>query len=431
MLTHYTPDTSLARYKFSQKLQIVALALAILIVAATLRLLWVEDMEYKTDEQWSFAFTRMVANGEPMPTTGMPTSHGVRHPPGNVWVLVGLSEAFQVQTPTDLGRACQLLNVAAFVLLAWFIVTSVPANEREQWWWGMALAAVNPLALLFHRKIWPPSLAPLFVVLLLIAWWYRDRRFGALVWGGAGMLLGLIHPVGLLLAGGLALWAVLFERQRSCWRWWLAGSFLLVPLYVPWLHYLWTHPGDNIERGGYWMHVAELKFWTRWVTEPLGISLHYSLGADFGDFLQSPWIGAQPTYLMGAAHLVLLVGGVWLGLRGLCQGWHDRADWRRWFADRASPTGFTVAAMLWGFGLLLTFTGLPLYRHYMVLTFPLMYVWLARFALRPGERCGRVLLFALCVAQAIISVGFLHYIHHHSQPIQGDYGTPYSAQGSP
>ena len=73
-------------------------------------------------------------------------------------------------------------------------------------------------------------------------------------------------------------------------------------------------------------------------------------------------------------------------------------------------------------------SGLPLYRHYMVLTFPLMYVWLARLALRPGERGGRAALLALVAAQATISIGFLHYIHVNPRPIRGDYGTPYAAQ---
>ena len=46
----------------------------------------------------------------------------------------------------------------------------------------------------------------------------------------------------------------------------------------------------------------------------------------------------------------------------------------------------------------------------------------------PVERArGRVALAALCVAQALISAGFLGYVHSHPQYL-GEYGTPYAAQ---
>ena len=40
------------------------------------------------------------------------------------------------------------------------------------------------------------------------------------------------------LTGGFALWAALFDRQSTRWRWWMAGSLVgLMPL-LPWLAHL-------------------------------------------------------------------------------------------------------------------------------------------------------------------------------------------------
>jgi hypothetical protein len=70
----------------------------------------------------------------------------------------------------------------------------------------------------------------------------------------------------------------------------------------------------------------------------------------------------------------------------------------------------------------------------MVITFPLMFLWVARLAIaKTGQSCdalrlGRSLLFALCITQFLLSASFLGYIHTNQRFIRGDYGTPYGAQ---
>ena len=77
---------------------------------------------------------------------------------------------------------------------------------------------------------------------------------------------------------------------------------------------------------------------------------------------------------------------------------------------------------------------LPVHRHYMVITFPLMFLWLARAALahrRPLAgtlSTGRAFLVGLCITQFLITASFLGYIHVNQRTIQGDYGMPYAAQ---
>jgi hypothetical protein len=80
-----------------------------------------------------------------------------------------------------------------------------------------------------------------------------------------------------------------------------------------------------------------------------------------------------------------------------------------------------------GFGVLLTFSGLQLYPHYLIVAFPLTYLWLARVSLaRP--RLGRPILAGLFVAYTLLSINLAWYIHaRHGSP-SGDFGVTYSHQ---
>jgi hypothetical protein len=406
------------------------------LAGAALRLLWVEDMEFKGDESWTYERTQHVGRDEPLPWLGQPTSYELRHPGGTVWVFVALGRLFNVHNPTDLCRAIQILNLTAILLLLAFTLWAVPRGEREPWLWAAALVSVNPVAVLFHRKIWQPCVMPFFVMVLVICWWYRDRRAGAFCWGFLGGCLGFLYPAGMFLAAGFALWAVLFDRQRVAWRWWLPGSALGVLPLLPWIRYVFTEMAINPISQRRWDHLLEFKFWMRWLTEPFGFCLDYALGDDFDDFLAYPLVDGQPTYLIGALHVALAVGLVillgWLA----CCLWRDRGQWGGLLVGRESPTAFTQNACLWGFGLVFTASLLPVHRHYMVSTFPLMFLWLARVTLAPRPRrggewiSGRCFLSAVWVAQLLISVGFLCYIHGNQRPIRGDYGLPYGAQHS-
>jgi hypothetical protein len=65
----------------------------------------------------------------------------------------------------------------------------------------------------------------------------------------------------------------------------------------------------------------------------------------------------------------------------------------------------------------------------MIITFPLMFVFVARMALSTWERrTGRRLLATLTIAQAGLTILFLSYIHQLDRPVRGDYGMPYRVQ---
>jgi hypothetical protein len=188
---------------------------------------------------------------------------------------------------------------------------------------------------------------------------------------------------------------------------------------------------------GRWFHLFEFKFWSRWIKEPLGFGLDYVLGDNFEDFLRYPLLDGRPSYLVWLLQWLITVSG---GILLLGAAWR-LCKQRRRLANLAigshSPTAFTQNAALWGFGILLTASGLYVHRHYLAVTFPLQFVWLARLALAQTERLarslnvGRILLLTLCLSQFLLTAHFLEYIHLNQGAKNGDYGLCYGAMQHP
>ncbi|HWG45406.1 MAG TPA: hypothetical protein VN688_21765 [Gemmataceae bacterium] len=404
-----------------------------LIAGAGLRLVWPQDIEYKADEAWTFEHSR---DGD-LPWLGMPSSVDIPNPGMSLWVFVGLQRLSGAEDPPALARAVQCINIAALVLLAVFAFRHVPREEREPWLWAVALVAVNPLAVLFHRKIWPPCVLPLLTLLMLYGWWYRRRRVPAFLWGLVGVCLGQIHMAGFFFAGGFVLWALLFDRpwrQRVAWSSWLLGSVLGALPMLPWMFHLLMQPSGRSLNPHRWVHACELKFWIRWLTEAFGLGIDYTFGPYFRDFQSYPLLGGHPTYLVLLLHGLLVGIGLFLLVRAVVSLGRERGRWRERWIGRASPSAFTQNAALWGFGLLLTLSSFSIHRHYMIVLFPLEFLWVARLALASGDaparslRLGRVLLVCLWFGQFLLSANMLSYIHTRQNLSGTEYGTPYSAQ---
>jgi 4-amino-4-deoxy-L-arabinose transferase-like glycosyltransferase len=382
-------------------------------------------MEYKADEAWTFEHARgtdLVG----VPWLGMPSSVDVPNPGMSLWVFVALRGLSGAHDPPGLARAVQVANCLALVLLAAFAWRR-RGGEREAWLWAAALVAVNPLAVLFHRKLWPPCVLPLLTLAALWGWWHRGRRGPAFVWGLVGACLGQIHMAGFFFAGGFALWAFLFDRRRAAWRAWLAGSLLGALPLVPWAWHLWNHPSGRPVNPERWVHALEGKFWVRWFTESFGLGIDYTLGPHFREFLSWPVVHGRPTWLVGVCHLLIAAGAAALLVRAGVGLVRDRRDLAGRWVGRASPTAFTQSAALWGFGLLLTLSCFSIHRHYMIVLFPLEALWVARLALGGRARAGRAALGALWAAQLVISATFLAYVHDR-QHIHSEYGSTYAAQ---
>jgi hypothetical protein len=426
-----TPTSQVAPAKSSGRSHWTGLALAAVFVAGMLlRLIWLDDIEYKTDEQWTWRHVHAAGRTQSVPWVGMPTSAGPENPGMSLWVFLPLR--WLGEGPADLARGVGWLSIAALAAMVVFACRSVPACEREIWFWAAALWAVNPLSVLYHRKIWPPCTFPFLATLFLICWWHRDRRVYAFCWGALGSLLAQINLSAGFFTAGFALWGWLGGRSRIAWKSWLAGSGLgSLPL-IPWFIHISTASTQPHVTTLKWTRVLEGKFFLRWMTEPFGMGLDHALGDDYLDFLRQPEIGGAGTWLVALLHLAALAIAAAIGWRWLMDWRKSRPDWRAALFQSDSPTALLCNAGLWGYGVLLTLTCLPMHRHYMIVVYSIELLWVARAALKAGGdrhrlTTGRRLLGSLVVVQLLLSASFLHYVHV-KQVIHGDYGAALRSQ---
>ena len=212
------------------------LALA-LICGGILRWVWIEDMEWKNDEQWTYRMSQEVGRTRPWPSVGMPTSLKFPNPGLSVWIFVPIGR--MAKTPTSMARVVVLLNMIGLIGFAGAVRAYLPPREREPWIWGLALQAVSPYAIRLSRKIWPPSILTPLLLLLWISHRYRLARWGAFTWGLVGALIGQVHLSGWFVAMGLAIGTVVAECRGSLprsryWHFWLLGSVLGLISALPW-----------------------------------------------------------------------------------------------------------------------------------------------------------------------------------------------------
>ncbi len=412
-----------------------ALVLACVVAGAALRFAWPGDVEFKGDERWMLERATAMARQEAWSWSGMESSAVVQNPGASVWVFAGLSRVFDLETPPALSMGVAACGVLALALAAWVALRVVAPGEREAWLWGVALAAVNPTAIVLQRKIWAQSLLPLAAVALWWCWLRRDRWSGAVGWGALAVLMGQVHMTGFVLAAALAGWTRWRAGgPRTRWGWWGVGTLVAALPLVPWAMEAGpallaaaaeksaaAGPGGGLGPHPWWNAFVP-RFWALWATEGTGLP-HHPLGEHLADYLRWPVISGRPTWLMAGASL-------------LAWGVSARVLWAagRTLADPAARgrdgTAALLGATLLPLGVLLTLSTLTLYRHHLVAAFPLPLVWLAWTALGAGGRRARRWLALLVAANLVLAAGFLHYIHVHGGAPRGDYGVSWEAQAT-
>jgi hypothetical protein len=407
---------------------LVGLALA-LVVGAVLRLGFYGVIEWKADEQWTFAHAQAMAQTGVWPPIGMPSSVGAPNPGLSLWVFTWLIQ-LGAKTPPDLARAVQILNVAALVLFAAFGLLAIPKERREPWLWAAALWAANPASIVLERKIWTPSTLPLPTVGMLWAWRYRRHPAAAFAWGLLGALMAQIHLGAGFFAAALMIWTLIADRRAFPWIGWVAGSLVGALPAIPWAldltQHAWPHPAPHAPSGN---------FYLRWPNFLLGNGPQYTLNrAGFADFLNSPVLNGAPTRLAAMLQAALLAAAALLAFRAAQKLVRDRRVDVRALLLGDSPETVLTAAAFWGYGgllTLLTFVGAGSYRHYMEIIAPLMALWTALFALwtdRGARRpFARPTLALLCAAQAALSLLLLVYIDRVGVTT-GDFGASWNAQ---
>ncbi|GBL38362.1 hypothetical protein EMGBD1_20490 [Anaerolineaceae bacterium] len=296
-----------------------------LCLGSVFRLIWVQDMEYKGDEAWWFHKSQVIGRTEPIPMRGLISASGVDNPGMSLWIMAALAQGFGLDTPTSFVRAIQVGAILALVVLFLFARQRLSGAERQQWYWGGALASVNFTAVLFSRKLWPVELLPIFSIFFLMAWWQRRNFWGAFFWGLLGALLGQIQMSGFFYAAALFLWTALFNRKAVRWPAWVLGSAIGALPLIPWLAYIAA--GESGQRGidwnfhappigeyfGYLWHF--MRYGRDWFEYALGTSWVSSIGNHEAEFARYPIVGGYETYLVFAARTLLLAAFVYIGGR--------------------------------------------------------------------------------------------------------------------
>ena len=406
---------------------VVAAALA---AGVVFRLFYPGVIEYHSDEQFSFYHLMTVLHGGPWPALGMTMSIGGPNPGMSVWIFILLGLVNRPDTPVGLAEGVQVLNIIALAGFVAFVLRAVPRRQREPWLWGAALWAVNPIAIVYERKIWPPSTLPVFMVAMLAGWWYRRSWLGSFVFAFVTVLGGQIHPTCAFLGLSLTAWTFIDDRRSFRYGGLVLGA---VGGFLPALNWVLTYysAGNGLNK----LRPPFLSFYGRWFTTPFGYGPDHILGPmEFPRFLGWPELGGAPTY--GVLVIYVAVAALALALLALAALRLVRSERRslRWILLGDTPAGRIVRAAFFGFGMiltLLTIRGGGLYAHYMIVITPIMTLWvglLAAFA--DGgviRQRGRALLSALVVLDAAIVILLFSYIHTVGD-IQGEFGMSWEFQ---
>jgi hypothetical protein len=404
-----------------------------LVCGIALRLIWPEDIEYKDDERWIFEHASALLAGAPWPWVSLPSSIGPPNPGMSLWVFAGLAYVSEAQTGPELARAVQSLNVLALLAFASFACFALPLKERERWLWAGALWAVNPLAIIFERKIWPPSVLPLATVALIACWWYRKHFAASVLCGLIGALMAQVHLGVVFLTAALFAWTWLYDQTSFRWGAWVSGAALGSLPALPWL----LEVVHRSEEAAWRWRFPIPHFFTRWVSQPFGFGAEYTLGGQhYIDYLSSPQIAGLSTYAMAFTHAVLGVLFVVVMVRAARAAIVAPRPSARAVLVGDSRETVLINACFWGYGgllTLITLIGASSHRHYLIVTAPIMAMWCVRLVWA-GEQNGRwawsrLVLVGLCLAQIATSAGLLQYIHR-THVIRGEYGPTWRSQQS-
>lgn len=405
----------------------------VILLAIAVRVIGLEHMEYKEDEEYNYVWSQMIGQSKPWPMWGMPSGVYVPNPGMSVWVFAALAKVTAAHDPVALARALAIFAVLGLALCSWLGRFS---RDPSAWHWAGALALLNPIQVMYQRKLWPQGFLPFFMALTLAGWWKRAepgaRGFAAAAaWGFFGAWLGQIHMSGFFVAFALALVTAVSDfratRRLEWFGAWFLGSVLGALPLIPWaIHALQLPPHPEVARG--FGEMLQLKYWAFLLTNPWGLHVGNTLGLlrgpshwqQLSDFSRYPLVAGHASWLVGAAHVAL--GGLFIYTLGrlVASGWKRLAI--------PGPERRLILAVALLAGVLMTLPAASIRRYYLMIAFPvdsLLLVYAVRAAFPRGSRRA---LAAIAVCLLVISASFAQYVRVNEGSAQGDYGRGFAAE---
>lgn len=372
------------------------------------RIAWPRDFEWKYDEKWMFDTAVRVARSElPWPWLGMPSGAGVQNAGASTWPFIGFAHV--TRDPASMALLVMLANVIALWAFAFWVHKGWDRRHRALGMWGVALFAVSPLPVLFARKIWAQSMLPVLLVPWLFAHMKRDRAAAAFAWGALGALLGQLHLSGFFAAAGLVIATAVLDDRRTHWRAWLLGSAIAALPLLPWLSFSLAAKPTYRERS----ENPVLEFASDAILNGWGLNLRASLGEHFQRFLSGPIVAGTATWLVLAAHVLLVV----LAATGIVLA-----------TRKHHPLAFPPALRVYALAIAVSATAMhalevKVYSHYMIVFSPLLHLFVAWLLLQRQR-----LVWLGCGLQLFITTAFLCFIHDNGGAARADYGVAYGVQ---
>ena len=398
----------------------------IILIGIVLRFVWAADMEWKTDEKWMFEKAQEIIKSGDWRLVGMRSGGGIVNPGMSLWIFTIFG--YFTSDPVVMVRIVMAINVLAILGFIWFVYKRVESSQKEIWLWGIALAAVSPLAVLFARKVWAQDVLPLFTFLVILGNSYRDKRGGAFLWGIIGALLGQFHMSGFFFAFGLFLFSLIYDyynKRKFKWQYWIAGSIIGSISMIPWLRLMLE--SDQATTLAF-KHIFQFNFYLYWFLDSLGVNLMYSLRSTFWEFVKLPIVFGLPSYAIGIIHLFLIGVGVFVIKRIIDyfkKGFnlYKSSKLKSRLTFKLNATDFYLISILLGLGIFMTLSGITIHPHYLIVAFPFSYIFLAKLLYKRKK-----LMLSIIAAQLILTISFLIYIHINDGAAEGDYCKTYKSQ---
>lgn len=398
------------------------LVLACLIVGSVFRLVWIQDMEWKGDEENLFHLSQEVCRTQGYPPVGIPSSKGFANPGLSVWILCAIGSV--AHTPIAMVRWIQAANVIALWGFWFAFRMLIFSAMRPTYLMGLALFSVSPLPVLYSRKLWQQCLLAPFSLLFFLGFWFRKSLGGAFLLGAMSSVLFQIHmPAAYFVLGVAGLTLIKDGRARSL-TWKMAGGVILgalvaSPGLLPWVEHIRSQPLlIQVNSDPVWRSILKASFFWSWIGEAFGVQLTHSLQHMFiPDFAPLPRLFGAPTYGL----LFVWLGCAVIGLGTLFEKFSKKAFWRDLFALTSQTDAEFFPKAIWlGFGSVLTLAASGMYPHYLIVAYPFVHVWAASLM---ADRRPRF--FALIVLNFALTFSFLVYVHLAQGKAGGEYGVPY------
>ena len=225
-----------------------AVLIAIVALAATLRLVRLDLIEFKSDEAKAIALTAPIVDGGHWPEVGLVSSVGIHNPPVFLYLLaVPMTVSFNPRfvTGSFVGGLAVLGVLLTFVVIRPRFGAFVALSAT-------ALFACSPWAVLYARKIWAQDVLPVFLVVLLYVLFAVSERRRTWLVALVPVLVGIlwqIHFSAVALVPVCAV-VVLLRARDVGWLKLLVGIALAVSMLLPYLHFQRTHDWTDVRGFG-------------------------------------------------------------------------------------------------------------------------------------------------------------------------------------